>query len=756
MELKSLNDKQVEAVRATEGRVRIIAGAGSGKTRVLAYRYAYLVEELGIDPGNILCLTFTNKAALEMRNRIGSLIGGNYASDFICTIHSFCVKFLREEIFRLGYPKTFQILDEEDMKAIVKEAHEELGLERKESTVERFLKSFYKIKAFSRTSYIPGFLLPGASNAIDSNTAQYISNNCDEMASQLYVLTLMRQRKFLSLDFEDLISFTIYILNQFPDVKDKWQSRMNYVMVDEVQDCNDRDWEIYETIAEKYGNLFLVGDPDQTIYEWRGAHLEKFVAWKPQTDVVMAQNYRSTSTILDAANSIIENNDLRIKKDLFTANRKGEKIIHFHAKDDRQEADWISEKIKQLIKSGSFSSNHTSFSDYTSFSDFAVLVRSSYLTRAIEQSFMRNKIMYVIWGGVRFFERREIKDALSYLRLIAFDDELSFKRIVNVPSRKIGKKSIEKIEKCAAENGCSMFEALKKLYRKGSFANENVRNFIEVIESAKKLSGQKSISNLLEYVLNNSGLNELYRNDEEEERLENLNELMQSIKTYETEHQDDEITLETYLQEIALYTNLDYNKGKNHVKVMTIHQSKGLEFPYVFISGLTDGIFPNKRSVRERKKRAMEEERRLMYVAVTRAEKQLFLTESEGYSVQGGFNKVPSRFIREIKNRLITTEGHIDQTLWNRATYFIREMDSECGLESSTSQTTVLAGSIRQTTGLASSTSQTNGLAEGDSVSHKIFGNGTIKRIYNNGEYCEVNFHNFGIRSLKTEKIEKK
>lgn len=721
MELRGLNDKQLEAVKATEGKVRIIAGAGSGKTRVLAYRYAFLIDVLGIDPGNILCLTFTNKAAQEMRNRINSLIGGDHASDFICTIHSFCVKFLREEIFRLGYPKTFQILDEEDMKAIAKEAHEEHGIERKESTVERFLKRFYKIKARSGTDYIDAFLLPDSKIQMDSDTKRYIANNFEEKTEELFVSTILRQRKYLSLDFEDLIYFTLYILQKFPDVKTKWQRKMNYVMVDEVQDCNERDWEIYETLSGMHGNLFLVGDPDQTIYEWRGAHLEKFVGWTPRTDVIMAQNYRSTSTILDAANCIIENNDLRIKKDLFTSNVKGDRIIHYHGKDDRQEADWMSNKILNMTDTGS------------KFDDFAVLVRSSYLTRSIEQSFMRNKISYVIWGGVRFFERKEIKDALSYLRLVAFDDDLSFKRIVNVPSRKIGSKTIEQIAKCAHDNGCSLMEALRKLSGTKPFNREPVQKFIELIDTARTLSESMSISNLLEYLLQNSGLNELYRTDEEEERLENLNELIQSVKTYQEDHKEDEINLTTYLQEIALYTNLDYNKSKNHVKVMTIHQSKGLEFPYVFISGLSDGVMPNKRSVRERKKSGMEEERRLMYVAATRAQKRLFLTESEGYSVQGGFNKVPSRFIREIKEDLFVTEGHMDEDIWNRAAVFSRSMDAECGLV----------------------TFERKGFCEGDEVTHEHFGGGIIRNIYDGGEYCEVEFWESGLRSLKADKLTK-
>jgi DNA helicase-2/ATP-dependent DNA helicase PcrA len=286
----------------------------------------------------------------------------------------------------------------------------------------------------------------------------------------------------------------------------------------------------------------------------------------------------------------------------------------------------------------------------------------------------------------------------------------------------------------AQERGCSMFEALRTLSTTKAFAKEPVRKFIELIDTARTLAEGMSISNLMEYVLANSGLNELYRNDEEEERLENLNELIQSIKLYESDHKEDDVNLESYLQDIALYTNVDNDRSKNHVKIMTIHQSKGLEFPYVFISGLSDGIMPNKRSVRERKKKAMEEERRLMYVAVTRAEKRLFLTESEGYSAQGGFDKVPSRFLREISEHLLVTEGHMDEALWNRAALFSKSMDIECGLALPTERC---------------------GFLEGDEVMHEHFGNGIIRNIYDSGEYCEVEFWESGLRSLKTEKLRK-
>lgn len=725
MKLDGLNDRQLEAVKATEGKVRIIAGAGSGKTRVLAYRYAYLVDELGIDPGNILCLTFTNKAAQEMRSRICRILGIEQANDFICTVHSFCVKFLREEIFRLGYPKNFQILDAEDMKALAKESFTELNIDRTESTVEQFLHNFSKDKFPGW--YVPSVIVPTESKTDELKEIQGLIKMRGDNYAKLFISTLLKQKKYLALDFNDLIYFTIHILNEFPEVCQKWQMRMNYVMVDEVQDCTSLEWVIYQTLSAKHGNLFIVGDPDQNIYEWRGADPTAFVVYKPDTDIILDQNYRSTSTILDAANSIIDYNTLRIKKDLYTVGEKGDVITHFHGKDEREEADWISQQIKKLTKKKLLKKGAT-------YSDFAILVRASYLTRSIEQSFLRNEIPYVIWGGVRFFERREIKDSLSYLRLIAGDDDIAFKRIANVPSRKIGKSTMEKISAIAKIQNCSMYEALKTLTQTKGYNKDSILQFIDAIETVRDCVGKMSISDLLDYIIRKSGLLEMYRNDEEEERLENISELINSIKTYEADHKEDDITLDHYLQDIALYTNADYAKDKDQVKMMTIHQAKGLEFPYVFIAGLSEGIMPNKRSVRERKHKAMEEERRLMYVAVTRAEQKLFLTESEGFSMQGGFEKYPSRFIREIKQGLFVTEGRMDQSIWNQAISFSKNFDRECEL------------------GIAEGIEE-NLFFEGDKVRHSHFGVGTVIKAYDNGEFCEVDFESFGVRAIKSDKL---
>ena len=705
MTLEGLNDRQIQAVRATEGKVRIIAGAGSGKTRVLAHRYAYLVDEVGIDPANILCLTFTNKAAQEMRARIARLTSAAHVNDFVCTVHGFCVKLLREEIHRLGYPKTFQILDEADMEALAKEVLTENGIKRDEKTVKDLLTEFGKWKFPGE--YIQKYLL----------TSSEISQ---EDKKNLNVQLLLKQHRYFALDFDDLIYFTLCLLYSNEEVCRSWQRRMNYIMVDEVQDCNTLEWAIFDKLSEMYGNLFVVGDPDQSIYEWRGGKMELFLKFQADTDIILDRNYRSTSTILDAANSIIDNNQIRIKKNLYTLSNPGSVITHFHAKDEQEEADWISSQIKAHVEAGG------------SQADIAILIRASYLSRSIEQSFLRNDIGYVIWGGVRFFERKEIKDALSYLRLIALDDDISFKRIANVPSRKIGDVTMERIEKLSEEKHCSMFSALCEMNATAAKKSEAIDQFVSVITKYRSHQGEMPISELLRQVLFESGLWILYRDDTDEGRLENLNELIQSIKIYEDENRENDISPETYLQDIALYTNADYSKDKDQVKVMTIHQAKGLEFPVVFIAGLSEGIFPNRRSIRERKKKGMEEERRLMYVAVTRAEKALFLTESEGYTIHGGFSKYPSRFLLEIKKNLYVTEGVVTDELWKRADAFKSQLDLEVNAA-------VGAGYEDITTG--------------SEVVHGHFGEGVVKAMYDDDQFCEVEFKGSGMRYLRRDKL---
>ena len=647
---EGLNSRQKEAVTSTEGRIRVVAGAGTGKTKALTHRYAYIVNVLGIDPANILCLTFTNKAAAEMRSRIAGMVHSGDYNDFVCTIHGFCVKFLRKEIYRLGFPKSFTVLDEEDCKAIAKEAMDEMGLKRTEKTVKMFLEEIGASKALQ--GYIGTYMLPGAK----------VSDN--QRKTSKMAAYVSRQMKNYALDFDDLLNLTRYILDRFPEALAWWQEALNYIMVDEAQDCNTDDWDLIERLAGGHRNLFIVGDPDQAIYEWRGARPDLFVNFGSDKDIILDENYRSTPKILDVANCVISNNRNRIPKDLFTRKEEGKPVIHFHGKSETEETEWIISQIRTLRERG------------VKLNDIAILYRSTYLSRALEQALLNAKIDYTIWGGTRFFERREIKDALSYLRLINNqDDDISFRRIINVPSRKIGRKFMDSLEAAAERDGISLYSALQ--IHISEFDKPGARAFIDVIEDGKQFALGGSISDLLNRVLEGSGLKKAIREDQDEERLENLDELLSSIKFYERSRSEEEVTLSDYLQDIALYTNDDHRKEAPTLKMMTIHQAKGLEFPFVFITGLSEGIFPNLRTIREWKKNGEEEERRLMYVAITRAEKALFLTESEGYNLSTKMNKYPSRFLAEIKREMVVTEGFIPEELWRGTKNLIHVIDEE-------------------------------------------------------------------------------
>ncbi len=709
MDLSVLNARQRDAVESTEGRIRVIAGAGSGKTRALAYRYAYIVNELGVDPANILCLTFTNKAAQEMRSRITQLVPPGYTNDFVCTIHGFCVKFLREEIHRIGYPKNFQILDEEDMKSLAKHVLTDNNTDRSVKTVRELLDKLAGYKKWN--PYISELIMKGGAAG-------------DRLSLPQPVQLILKQRDKLALDFDDLLYFTLHVLKAFPDVKAKWQERMTYVMVDETQDCNGSDWKLIDILSAVCGNLFVVGDPDQAIYEWRGAVPSTFVAFQSDKDIVLDENYRSTPGILNVANSIIVNNVNRLEKTMFTRKETGESIIHFHANNEREEAAWVCTEIMKRVEAGD------------KFSDFAVLFRASHQSRFIEQNFIQMGIPYVMWGGVRFFERAEIKDCISYLRLVDTDDDLAFERVINMPSRKVGNKTMEIIENLAQRDGCSMFQALKNNLDNDRLNKPALREFVDLIDTLRMQKDFMRISEMMSQLLEGSGLKTAYRDDNDEQRLENITELLNAIKLYEEGKDDDEITLDAYLQDMALYTNADYRKETNKAKLMTVHQSKGLEFPYVFIVGLSEGIFPNARSIRERKKNALEEERRLMYVAATRAEKCLFMTESEGYNVQAQQEKLPSRFIAEIKRDLFVTEGQMDEALWTRLK---RQLETED-----------LMASIASA---QDDSHKDNGISKGSTVRHKLFGVGVVEDVLESGA-CKVKFEKGMVRFLRKDVLE--
>lgn len=686
----NLNAKQQQATEATEGRVRVVAGAGSGKTRVLAHRYAFLVNDVGISPGNILCLTFTNKAAQEMKRRISTMVDRGSVNDFICTIHSFCAKFLRREIYRLGYPRNFIIIDEEDAKQLAKQAMQEFGIDRRKTTAERFLKGVAALKGYDPNQYIQKHLLPNSSNEAPDATVRYIR----------------LQLKQFALDYDDLLYFTLYILNHFEDARKYWTEKLNYVMVDEVQDCTGDDWKLLHALTQHHGNLFVVGDPDQAIYEWRGANPKIFVDFKAKTDIILNENYRSTPDILDVANHIIDHNKNRVKKDLFTVKLNERQAVHLHAKSEKEEAEKIAERIEEGVKEG------------MGYNSFAILYRSSFLSRQIEQSLLKRHIPYSVWGGVRFFERKEIKDVISYLRLVASDsDDMAFRRIVNLPARKFGDTSLKNLSKIADATGTPLMTTLRDNIFNKAFAKPSLRQFINLIDAARARVPLMSVSELTDWILKESGLGDLYRNDEEEERLENIAELINSMKEFEAGRMDDGDTdLTSYLQDIALYTNADRTNDSEKVRMMTIHQSKGLEFPEVFVIGLTEGIFPNHRSIRERRQDGEEEERRLMYVAVTRAEKMLWLCESEGYMNENGALKYPSRFLSEVPEGMLKVIGNLDPALKEGTAGLVSMLNSESGKT---------ADDVMPT---------------GTKVTHKIFGQGVIEGYDASSKSYKVNF----------------
>jgi len=642
---ENLNEQQLEAVTETEGFVRVIAGAGSGKTKALTQRYAYIVEALGINSSNILCVTFTNKAAQEMRKRVKRLVGENSDLSYITTYHGFCVRVLREDINKIKYPKNFIIMDVEDQKTVLRQVYNELGLTSKVFTFKQVLRYISKQKTSQEyLQYI-----------IESKKKE-----TDNEIEKVFIRYLEKQQRNFALDFDDLLNFALYIFVNNPDVLEKWQKRLHYIQVDETQDSSQKQFMLIEMLSQFHKNLFVVGDPDQTIYEWRGAKPEILVDFDKQfidsKTIIMNQNYRSTPNILSLGNHIIKNNKIRVDKDMFTQNPEGVEVVHFHGENDYEEGLWVANEIKRLVND-----------ENCKYSDFAILYRANHISRSIEQSLIRENIPYSVFGGIRFFERKEIKDVLAYLRLIEFEDDFSFLRVVNTPSRGLGKKFIENVAKIAEKESISLYSALQQNINQKDLSRKGAIDFIELIEKYKKSKADLIISDLVKEIMDESGLSAYYRTDGDTDRLDNIKELQNSIILLET--QDEEpINLTEYLQEIALYTDMDIEDDRNdRVKLMTIHTSKGLEFPYVFLCGFTEGVLPSAMSIKKRRAKAIEEERRLTYVAITRAEKAFYMTESEGFNFSTGLNKYPSRFLFEISDNYFVRKGELSQEIINEA-----------------------------------------------------------------------------------------
>lgn len=631
--LQGLNASQLEAVTSTEGFIRVIAGAGSGKTRALARRFAYLVNEIGILPGNILCVTFTNKSANEMRQRIHNLTGDN-DTGYISTFHSFCVSVLQEDSHALQYPKSFLVIDNSDIDSMLKIIYEERGLTLRNMTFSK-ARDMIEIRKLIKE---PEYYLDMLNMSLDTLRQKYLT--ATEPSDIIFYGYLYQEKKCFGLDYNDLIKFTLYIFEQNEAVKIKWQQRLEYIMIDEFQDIDELQYKLMSVLCGYHKNLFIVGDPDQTIYTWRGANVRYLLdfdkIFPSVKTIMMMQNYRSTPQIVSVVNDLIDKNKFRIKKNLMPTIADGRKVICHHADTSEREAMWIAEQIQALHGEG------------TSYREITVLYRAHYITRIVEEVFLREKIPYAIYSGVQFFNRMEIKDALAYLRLIAYKDDLAFLRVVNVPKRNFGERRIKFLQEYAVKHQCSLYIALETNLDNEIFKGTKAAQFVALIENFAANYAERQISELLAAILNESGYEKMLRTEGSQERLDNLAELKQSVYEYETSC-GEESTLEHYLSHVALFTNNDAADNSDKVKLMTVHSAKGLEFPYVFLCAMNEGVFPSKKTDTIQK---MEEERRLAFVAMTRAQKGLYLSEAEGRNFDGS-PRYPSRFLLDIEPALL-------------------------------------------------------------------------------------------------------
>ena len=681
--LHGLNASQLEAVTSTEGFIRVIAGAGSGKTRALARRFAYLVNEIGILPGNILCVTFTNKSANEMRQRIHNLTGDN-DTGYISTFHSFCVSVLQEDSHALQYPKSFLVLDNSDIDSMLKIIYEERGLTLRNMTFSK-ARDMIEIRKLIKE---PEYYLDMLNMSLDTLRQKYLT--ATEPSDIIFYGYLYQEKKCFGLDYNDLIKFTLYIFEQNEAVKIKWQQRLEYIMIDEFQDIDELQYKLMSVLCGYHKNLFIVGDPDQTIYTWRGANVRYLLdfdkIFPSVKTIMMMQNYRSTPQIVSVVNDLIDKNKFRIKKNLMPTIADGRKVICHHADTSEREAMWIAEQIQALHGEG------------TSYREITVLYRAHYITRIVEEVFLREKIPYAIYSGVQFFNRMEIKDALAYLRLIAYKDDLAFLRVVNVPKRNLGERRIKFLQEYAVKHQCSLYISLETNLDNEIFKGTKAAQFVALIENFAANYAERQISELLAAILNESGYEKMLRTEGSQERLDNLAELKQSVYEYETSC-GEESTLEHYLSHVALFTNNDAADNSDKVKLMTVHSAKGLEFPYVFLCAMNEGVFPSKKTDTIQK---MEEERRLAFVAMTRAQKGLYLSEAEGRNFDGS-PRYPSRFLLDIEPALLDYTQKPQEGL-------IRETKDYLVINER-----YLADEENQLS-----------LAVGQRVKHNIFGSGTV------------------------------
>ena len=634
----TLNTEQREAVFHTEGPVLILAGAGSGKTRVLTHRIAYLIEEKGINPWNIMAITFTNKAAGEMRERVDKIVGFGAESIWVSTFHSSCVRMLRRFIDRLGYDTNFTIYDADDQKTLMKDICKRLDIDTK----------VYKEKV----------ILAAISSAKDEliSPEEYELQNISDFSKKKIILAYKEYQKELkknnALDFDDLIVKTVELFQSCPDVLEYFQERFRYIMVDEYQDTNTAQFKFVSLLASKYQNLCVVGDDDQSIYKFRGANIGNILGFEKVFSnakvIRLEQNYRSTQNILNAANQVIQNNMERKRKTLWTENEEGEKLHFRQFMNAYEEAEYVVGEISKKVREGK-----------GEYRDFAVLYRTNAQSRLFEEKLLMANIPYKLVGGVNFYARKEIKDLLAYLKTVDnAKDDLAVRRIINVPKRGIGATTLSRVQDYASERGIGFYDALREAEQIPSIgrAAVKVEPFVTFIQTLRSKQEFLSPSELLKDIIESTGYVEELRNegtDEAEARIENIDELITKVVSYEEENEAP--TLSGFLEEVALVADIDSVDGDdNQVLLMTLHSAKGLEFPYVYLAGMEDGIFPSYMTITADDPTEIEEERRLCYVGITRAMKELTLSCAQQRMIRGEtqYNKV-SRFIKEIPRELV-------------------------------------------------------------------------------------------------------
>ncbi|MEF9991613.1 MAG: DNA helicase PcrA [Paraclostridium sp.] len=733
MDIDSLNPAQREAVLKTEGPVLILAGAGSGKTRVLTTRIAHLMQNKGVHPSNILAITFTNKAANEMKERVEETIDSDVKDMWITTFHSCCVRMLRKDINRIGYNRSFVIYDSSDQATLVKDCLKELNLSD---------------KAFEPKVVIS--YISGAKDKLLTPKEYKDMHRSDARMSKIadvYTLYQDRLKRNSALDFDDLIIKTVELLKTEESVLAYYRNKFKYIMVDEYQDTSKAQYELIKLLAKEHQNICVVGDDDQSIYGWRGADIRNILEFERDYNdvhvVKLEQNYRSTQVILDAANTVISNNIERKRKKLWSEQKEGEKIkIQINA-DEIEEADYVADSIWRIHRK-----------ENKPFKDFAVLYRANAQARAIEDALNRSQIPYNIYGGTKFYERKEIKDLVAYLRVLQnVQDDISLKRIINVPKRGIGLRTIEKIEDRATLKQESIFSVLLDVDTNSDIstkARSNINGFVDLVGTLRVIKDAYSVSKLIEKVLDVTGyLDELEndKNEESQDRIDNLKEFI-SI-AIEFENSSEEKDLETFLTNVALTSSENNEEEDDRVSLMTIHTSKGLEFPVVYLIGMEEGLFPISRAVRSMNESDIEEERRLCYVGITRAKKELYMTLTKKRTLYGKTNpSIQSRFMEELPSECIEKLNEDEHDLsYSKANYNMLDKYKQKYMKSMNKAS--VATKVNATIKDSKSESNVEDIKLGSKVHHPKFGVGTV--VSASGSDLTIAFNNQGIKKINKE-----